>query len=452
MNANDFINDRKKQLEDLAEFGIEYGKKLGADAVKVVTSAGMERRLVVENKEFTLANTLETLSLGFGVHHDNKKGSTSINIATRDAVKAAIENAMKLAKFSVPDEYLTLSTLDQAPKATNLDFLYNESLADLDFGQLQEYMQTMIGQLSSDPRVALDRSEISLNISYHGLANSNGVKQDLCQSAANWWFMGMGRDGDQVTGMDYDGNFAFDKDDILPKMTQQTDQFVKKILNLFNPIQPPSYKGTVALSPRAVSELLLGTILFHTSGRQIMDGRSQWKDSIGKLVANENFTLTDNPHDRRLHGATGWDSDGLPTSARPIIEKGVLKMHLMDCYSAKKLNTSANGMAGGPYGLSVEAGNTPIADLLKDKDSILVVDRFSGNSDPLKGDFSGVAKASHLFQNGEDKGSVTETLIAGNIFAMLKDSMIASKETEIPGGGHIAPYIIVDGVSVSGNS
>jgi predicted Zn-dependent protease len=79
-----------------------------------------------------------------------------------------------------------------------------------------------------------------------------------------------------------------------------------------------------------------------------------------------------------------------------------------------------------------------------------MVDRFSGNSDPIKGDFSGVAKSSRLFQRGEDRGSVTETMIAGNFFAIADAVLAVSKEVEIVSGGFASPYVLVDGVSVTG--
>ena len=88
--------------------------------------------------------------------------------------------------------------------------------------------------------------------------------------------------------------------------------------------------------------------------------------------------------------------------------------------------------------------------MLRSHKQLLVVDRFSGNADPIKGDFSGVAKGSRLFINGEDAGSVTETMIAGNFFTIAEEILGVSRETEMVSGSFLSPYILVGGVSVTG--
>jgi PmbA protein len=82
---------------------------------------------------------------------------------------------------------------------------------------------------------------------------------------------------------------------------------------------------------------------------------------------------------------------------------------------------------------------------------MLVVDRFSGNIDPIKGDFSGVAKSSRYFMNGADKGAVSETMIAGNLFEALREVLAVSSVTEDVSGSMQLPWVLIDHVSVTGN-
>jgi PmbA protein len=291
---------------------------------------------------------------------------------------------------------------------------------------------------------------MAVDVSFHALASSAGMRQSERQAMASWSFMGMGRTADEVTGFDYDSNFALTADSILPRSLADAEQFVRRILGLFKPGRCLSYKGPVLLSPRAVHELIVGMILYHSGGRQVMDGKSRWDKAVGTQVVSPLLTLSDNPHDQRFSGATAFDSDGVPTRGQTIVDKGVLQRHLHDCYSAKRCHAASTATAGGPFALALGAGQTPLAELLRAAPQLLLVDRFSGNSDAIKGDFSGVAKSSRLYVGGEDRGSVTETMIAGNFFA-LKDSVLAvSREVEIVSGGFVSPYILVDGVSVTG--
>jgi PmbA protein len=199
-----------------------------------------------------------------------------------------------------------------------------------------------------------------------------------------------------------------------------------------------------------VQEILLGTALYHISGRSVMDGKSLWDKSIGEQVMSPLFTLRDDPHDAQFSGASGFDSDGIPTRAMTLVDQGVLKLHLHDVYSAKKMGAKSNGTAGGPFAMSVAAGDKPLSALTSARKELLMVDRFSGNSDPIKGDFSGVAKSSRLFMDGKDISSVTETMIAGNFFEMAKSILAVSDKAELKSGSFMSPYILVDGVSVSG--
>jgi PmbA protein len=452
MNTTESLNAGTQVLERLAALGLAEAKRLGADAAKIATGVSFQKRLVVENKQFSLVSSLESRSFALLVHKDQKKGSASINTVTEDGVRKAVADALALAQFSVPDPDLTLASRDEAPVAKPLDFLYDPSLAEMTLEEIQETMGTTLARLVKDPRVALDRFEMAVDVSWHGLSSSTGMHQTERQTISSWSFFGMARDGDEVTGFDYDGSFAFKKPDILARATDGADRFVEKILRGLNPVKCPSYKGAVLLSPRAVEELFLGMILYHAGGRQVMDGKSRWDKAVGTSVLSPLVTLADDPHDPIFSGATAFDSDGIPTKALSLIEHGVLKQHLHDCYSAKKCKARSTGTAGGPFSARIAAGSSSLASVLKSHDRLLLVDRFSGNSDPVKGEFSGVAKSSRLYEKGVDRGSVTETMIAGNFFELVKAVLAVTQEVEMVGGNFRSPYLLVDGISVTGGA
>ena len=446
------LDRQAKEIEALAELAMDHAKAKGADGVKVSTSISFEKRLVVENREFTLANSLESRRIGLVVHKDSKKGSATINVIDEASVKKAVEDALSLASFSVADEYLSLASAGEGAKAPDLPFLYDEELAGLDLPVLQGHLAEVLGLLTRDERVALDRAESSVSVSWHGFSNSNGVKQCDRQTMADWFFFGMARSGEEVTGFDYDGSFSYDAKSLLEKALADANKFTQKVVSQLRPKPCPSYKGPVLFSPRAVQELLVGPILYHSSGRQVMDGRSRFAEKIGEQVVDSNVTLRDQPHSQAFSGATSYDGDGVATSNQTVVEAGRLSRLLLDCYSAKRLGKRSNGMAGGPFALSLDPGKDTMGDLLDRTKHLLVVDRFSGNSDPNKGDFSGVAKGSRLYRGPTSSEPVTETMIAGNVLDLLQNVIGLGKDVENVGGGFAAPYVLLDGVSVSSNS
>ena len=94
-------------------------------------------------------------------------------------------------------------------------------------------------------------------------------------------------------------------------------------------------------------------------------------------------------------------------------------------------------------------GGTP-EDLRRRLDKGLVAQRFSGTVDPASGDFSGVAKSARWVEGGQVVRSVRETLLSGNAFQLLESLDALSSESESVMGSAIAPWALIDGVSVTG--
>lgn len=451
LSTKDTILGLGRKLETAAKDTLAYATKQAADRSKVSASCRVEKRLVVENKQFTLANTLETQKVGILVHKDQKKGSASLNNYDQKGLRQSVDDALALAKFSVPDEFLTMPDRQLAPAAKALPFMWNDRTSEIGLGELQEFAQAMLSRLTKDKRVALDRLEVSTSSMWHGLYNSLGISQSETQTSVSWSFMGMAVEGDDVSGFDYDGRSVYDWNGALDIALIQCEEFSEKIVKNLRPVKIPSYKGPVLLTPRAVEEILLGTILYHMSGASVMDGKSQWSDKIKAEVISKLISLKDEPHDQRFSGATSFDGDGLPTAARSLIHQGVLMTHLHDCYSAKRCKTNSTASSGGPFALVMAAGQDDLKTMMNARSDLLVVDRFSGNIDPIKGDFSGVAKSSRYFKNGTDHGAVSETMIAGNLFESLKHILALSTTRDEVSGSMLMPWALVDQISVTGN-
>lgn len=452
-NLGPIANDLQKTSEEMTKLAgrtLEFAAKAGADAACIATSCSVSKRLVVEGNIFALANSLETQRFGVLVHKDHKKGTSSINTRSPEALEQAVRDGLDLAKFSVPDEALTLASPAFAPKAKTLSFQFDIPTAELSLNELQELMQGGLQIATKDKRVAIDKYEMSVETSHHGFFNSLGVAQQESQTQISWVFFGMAVDGEEVGGFDYQSGFSYATTDAAKRIHHDAQVFVDSVLRNLRPRSCPTYLGPILLTPQAVGEFFTDIAIYHAAGSSVMDGKSKWDKAIGQEVLSPLLTIKDSPHDPRLMGATAFDSDGVPTYDQTIFENGALKMHLHDCYSAKRTGSKTTASAGGPFGLIITPGKTPVEELYKSRDELLVVNRFSGNTDAVKGDFSGVAKNSRLFIKGKDAGAVGETMIAGNFFDICKKVIGVSKETAIEHGSYESPYILVDGVSVSG--
>lgn len=434
---------------EIADKVIENALAAGSDQAKVVGTVDETLKITCENREFTMANSLSAEAFGLGVHKNQRKGSAVVNSTDIDDLNGAIKEALELAKYSLEDSFLIMPDKAEASKPEALNFLYDQKMSDVTPKEIEEIMSHCLGEFLQDKRVAVERFEISIGSSVHTMRNSKGVVQSEIQTGAGWSIMGMARDGDQVSGMDYLGGHSFSWDKVAELAAKDCKDFSETVIGSLNPVHSPSYKGVVVLSPRALRPLIISTILFHASGSAVMDGKSKWSKKIGEQIASKKLSLHDNPHSPLLAGASSYDSDGLPTSAKEIVTEGKLMDHLHSCYTANRTATKSNAQSGGPFGLTLESGDQKLAELLKLQKETLLVNRFSGNVDPLTGDFSGVAKSSHLYKDGVNAGAVKEVMIAGNVFEMMNQIIGFSSESMNVSNSFVAPWVAADGITVS---
>jgi PmbA protein len=141
-----------------------------------------------------------------------------------------------------------------------------------------------------------------------------------------------------------------------------------------------------------------------------------------------------------------------------IIEKGVLKKLLYNTYTAKKDGVRTTGNAGGssssPPSVSttnfiIRPGTSNVDKLVSEMKKGIVVSRFSGNVNPINGDFSGVVKGGNLVERGNIVHAVKEVMVAGNIFSALKNLDGVSKERKIILSS-ILPYLRFSNISFTG--
>jgi len=305
--------------------------------------------------------------------------------------------------------------------------------------------------MTRDRRILLERYEGEISVAWRSVRNSFGVVQTEKRASSSWSFLGMAREGDEVTGSDYEANFSFRRAGLDGKCAAGATALGQRLVGALNAHKPPSYQGPVLLAPRAVHDLLIGAIVHHASGRAVTDATSLWANSIGKQVANTWCSLAERPHDWRFSGATAFDGDGVPTQPTTILEHGVLLSFLHDVVSAGRLRDRTTGHSDRTLCLQMAPGPSSLNDMMAASPQLLVVHRFAGSSNPVSGHYSGIAKSSRLCLNGEDAGSVTETMISGDLSDLVGRILAVSRELENVGGEYEAPYVLVDDVCVTGD-
>jgi len=190
-------------------------------------------------------------------------------------------------------------------------------------------------------------------------------------------------------------------------------------------------------------------------------------EKLEQQVLDERFTLVD---DGRLDFASRsapYDDEGVPTTRKSLIEGGVVRQFLYDLKTAGLAgaqptgNGFKSGLRGGgfqrppdvaPSTWLVPPGERSLEEILSGLDEALLVEQVIGlgQGNVMAGEFSNNVSVGFLVRNGEIVGRVKNTMIAGNVYELLKDKLLALGDEPVWVFGLLhVPAIAVDGVSVA---
>src|SRR5579875_1425843 len=187
-------------------------------------------------------------------------------------------------------------------------------------------------------------------------------------------------------------------------------------------------RAPVVFEPE-VAAGLIRTLAAAASGTALYKRSSFLLDQLGEAVAAPTVTIVDDATVPGLLGSRPFDGEGLPTRRKCVVEQGVLRNYLLDCYSARKLNlrSSANaaravGEAPGvsAFNLHLQPGSYSPAQIVASvRSGLLVTELIGFGINPVTGDYSRGASGLWI-DNGEIAFPVQEITIAGNLKQMFQ--------------------------------
>lgn len=456
------MNDPEEIAQSLRETAAQLLDALPKNAQnEIAAQYESKMRIVFEGNDYSVAAETADRIIGIRTIENGRMGFLSTNESNGHLGESAAE-AVTLARLAPPSEFHSIAPASAGMTAPTGQYrLLDPELLAMDPENAIKHLAVLIEAATSDPRISIDRAEIGIQFSLNCVMNSNGLVSEWGISTIDWFAMGMAREGDQVTSFDYDGGALRTLKPAREALSKTGNDFRNSLLQSLNPGRGESYKGPVLLHPRATSELFQSAILTNCNARMHQDKTSSWTGKLGQPVAHAGINAFEDPTDlNRPEGWNAFDREGVRTSRHDLIENGHLKFLAHNCFTAKKAGVVPTGNAIGSaksipgigfQNPSFEAGPEiqRIADelVLSSIPKALLLVRFSGNDDPVSGEFSGVAKNSFWLENGMLRPA-GEVMISGNLFEMLKNPLAASRAHQIFGGS-TAPYVLVDGLSVT---
>ncbi|MCK4716518.1 MAG: TldD/PmbA family protein, partial [Candidatus Marinimicrobia bacterium] len=245
----------------------------------------------------------------------------------------------------------------------------------------------------------------SYSISLALVAEKNNVKQ------TDYWFS---------------SSRYFDRLDPIEKIA---DVAAQRTLRKIGSIKPKTQKVPVVFDPIAGRDFL--NILAQTViGDAIYSKNSFLIDKLDEKVAVDQMTIIDDGLLKYGLGSRLFDNEGLPSRKNIVINKGVLKTYLCDCYSARKLaypttGSASRGVSSNPSSSTsnfyMQNGNIPPEEIIASiKNGLYLTSVDLVGINYVTGDYSRGATGIWI-ENGELTYPVQEFTVAGNMLNMLKN-------------------------------
>lgn len=446
-NQTALLKAQEQELRQAVSFAVELATKSGASAEVAVTKvSGLSvstRLQEIENVEFTNDG-----ALGISVYMGQQKGNASTSDLSERAIQNAVEAALAIAKYTSPDDCTGLADKDlMAFDAPNLE-LYHA--ADVDVDKATELaLQAEKAALEADERI-INSNGASFN-SHTGVkvyGNSHGMLQSYLSSRYSLSCSVIGGVEDALEN-DYEYTISreFDK---LESPIWVGENCAKKVVSRLNP-QKLSTREVPVIFLNDVATGLISHFAAAISGGSLYRKSSFLLDHLGKHVLPDWFNISEKPHLLGRLASTPFDSEGVRTQDREIVEDGILQTYLVTSYSGKKLGMPSTGHAGGIHNWLVKpnlAGG--LTALLREMGTgLLVTDVMGQGVNIVTGDYSRGASGFWV-ENGEIQYPVAEITIAGQLQDMLKNMVAVADDIEHRSNIQTGS-ILLDKMKISGN-
>jgi PmbA protein len=422
-------------------------KKQGASSgeVDVAVNKGfstMVRMGDVETVEYNQDKIIE-ITVYFG----QRSGSASLSDTRPHAIRAAIQAACNIARFTDEDPYSGLADRNLLAfnyKSSDLYYPWDISVPEA----IKLALECEAIALQKDKRIV--NSE-GVNVStievWNAYGNSHGFIGISPVTRHEISAVLIAKEQEEMQ-RDYGYTVACDPT-LLESIQKVADTAVERTVRRLNGRRLPTCNAPVIFAAEEARSLL-GHFLSAISGSSLYRKSSFLLDHLGKKVFPSHISIHENPHLAKCIGSSPFDDDGVATRENVFVEEGILKSYSLGVYSARKLKMETTANAGGVHNLFISTSKNDLPALLKKMDKGLLVTELMGNgANIVTGDYSRGA-AGLWIENGEIQYPVEEITIAGNLNDMYQNMIEVGNDVDHRGNINTGS-ILLENMMIAGD-
>ncbi|MBV2235329.1 MAG: metalloprotease PmbA [Sterolibacterium sp.] len=446
MSASEFSYSQD-QLRQLATDVLQHARTLGASACETDVSEAHGQSVSVRKGAVDTIEYNRDKGIGVTVYLGQQRGHASTSDFSPTAVQATVAAALSIARFTAPDPCAGLpeETL-LARKHMDLDLYHPWSLS------VEEaiHMAQRCEQAAFDVSPQITNSEgasVATQQAQFISANSLGFMDGYPTSRHHLSCAVIAGTGENMQrDYWYSANRQARR---LAAAEAIGDYAARRALSRLGARRLKTCAVPVLFeAPLAVG--LIGNLVQAVSGGALYRKSSFLLDSLGQQIFPAHVQISERPHLKGAQASSPFDSDGVATHDREVVEDGVLQGYFLSTYAARKLGMQTTGNAGGSHNLIVQPGELDFAGLLRQMDTGLLVTELLGQGvNYVTGDYSRGA-AGYWVEKGQIIHPVEEITIAGNLRDMFKGMVAIGNDVMVRGSKQVGS-ILIDRMTVAGS-
>ena len=427
------------ELARVAESVLAAARAGGATAAETDVSQAVGQSVTVRKGEVETVAYNRDKGISLTVYVGQRRGHASTADFAPDAVRAAVDKALAIARYTAEDPAAGLADPDRLARTfPDLDLYHPWELsvdAAIELGR-----ETEAAAMAVDPRITnTEGATVGRGESEFVYANSLGFAGGFRSSRHHIDCAVIGEDdGGMQRDFWYTAARAPGDLEAAAAVGRRAGERTVRRLGA----RPLETLECPVLFEAPEAGDLLGFFVGAVSGGALYRKSSFLLDSLGQQVFAPQVSIREEPHLPRARASTPFDNEGVATVPRDVVKDGVVAGYFLGSYSARKLGMATTGNAGGSHNLVVAHGDDDLPALLRRMGrGLFVTEQLGQGVNPVTGDYSRGA-AGFWVEDGVIAYPVEEITIAGNLKDMFRDIVAVGNDVDRRGSRHTGSILV----------
>jgi len=421
------ISARQAQLEQMVNDLLKEARQQGASAAEAAVSSDSGLAINVRKGEVETIEHTRDQGLGITVYFGQCKGTASTSDFKPEAIRDTVRAACNIARFTNDDPCSGLADADRmATDIPDLDLYHPWDITPEDAIELGTRCES--AALKLDPRISnTEGASVNSHSGLHVYGNSHGFIGGYPSSRHSLSCSVIGQQNGSMQ-RDYWYTVSRDAKDLESEFDVGRKAGERTLARLG--ARKLSTRQAPVIFRADIAGSLLRSLISAISGSSLYRKASFLLDHLGEPIFPAHIQIQEQPRIPGGLGSASFDSEGVATYDKSIIQDGTLQTYLLGSYSARKLGLQSTANAGGVHNLSITPGEQDLDGLLREMGTGLLVTEMMGHGvNMVTGDYSRGA-AGFWVEQGEIQFPVEEITIAGNLKQMFAQLLAVGSDEE----------------------